>query len=107
MSGKMRRSNLAAGVVAKLQIVFSDGQKDTVKFKFAAGTDVVFGPFTRQLALNAPLTDVSSVTFTLSSSALSGKIYFDDIALYVLPRFPRGADVLPPPAAPAGLRGMN
>lgn len=107
MSGKMRRSNIVAGVVAKLQIVFSDGQKDTVKFKFAAGTDAVFSPFTRQLVLNAPLTDVSSVTLTLSSSAVSGKIYFDDIAVYVLPRFPRGENVLPPPAAPAGLRGMN
>ncbi len=114
MSGKMRRANIAAGVVAKLQILFSDGQKDSVKFKFAGGTDAVYNTFTRQLALNAPLTDVTSVTFTLSSSAATGKITFDDLTVVVLPRTPRdageavrGDGVLPPPVAPSGLRGMN
>lgn len=103
MSGKMRRSNIAAGVVAKLQILFSDGQKDSAKFKFAAGTDALYNTFTRQLALNVPLTDISSVTLTLSSSAATGKIYFDDIQVRLTPRVPRGGFALPPPP-PTGFR---
>lgn len=63
--------------------------------------------FTRQLALNSPLTDVTSVTFTLSSSAATGARSHRRPPCGLLLRFPRGENVLPPPAAPADLRGMN
>lgn len=106
LSGQARRAKLVGSAVAKVVVKLNSGGKLAVKMKFKTGTGKLYTAFTRQVTLDVQPESVASVKLVLSSKATSGKVFFDNLTVYVQPLQPRG-NVMPPPALPPGMRGTN
>lgn len=100
------KSKVSKGSKLVLIVKYSDGtqqQKNKIGFGVHTSYEQVSVP-----TLTLESSAVSLIRVHIKHTTTSGNRWVDDASLILTPAVPRGAvDILPPPAAPEGFRGMN